>query len=178
MPIITSLYFNSGVKNIPNISADAVAEGVDEAILIYEPEYLQKVLGYPLFAAFDTGRLAEEPEDRWVKLLSGSVFEYGGVQIKWQGFQNEITYQSPIADYVMAKWAADESSNNTGIGESISKGIHAESASALPRVVANWNRMYEKNCILAAFIRSSGLYPEYDGNVDRDLFRPLNALGI
>lgn len=174
MAIISVDYFSDSIKNVPASDEETLQAAID----IYEPDYLRRVLGYPLAKAFSDGLLQVTVEARWMELLEGVEFNYHGSIMKWDGFEDETNFKSPIANYIMAKYTTDNASNNTGIGEAISKGVHSDQANPMPRVVANWNAMYDQNLILAAFISSSGLYPEYDGRVDYQLFRPLNLLGI
>lgn len=179
MSIITLDYFNTGSRNVPNIDAPYVAEYLQSTIDIYESRYLESVLGYPMCKAFLDDLTLDTIPERALNLLNGVEFEYGGHAVKWCGFSNETTFESPIADFVMANYISDNSSSTTGIGEAIPKAIHAATCHCLPRVMQNWNNMIKANLILYAYLKSNAeLYPEFDGNIEAGMFKPINYLGI
>lgn len=179
MSIITLDYFNSGIKNIPNLDAPEVSESVTESIEQYEEGYLIGVLGYPLYKVFMGELEMDVVPDRATNLLTGCEFEYNGALMRWCGFSNVTTYESPIADYVMANYVSDNSSATTGVGESLPKAVHSEIANCLPKVMQNWNRMVAKNKMLFIYLTANKeTYPEYDGRIETGLFKPINYLGI
>lgn len=179
MSIISASYFNGGSHNIPNIDAPEIEELMTSLIDEFEPKYLIGVLGYRLFKAFDAERQQEPIPERAEKLLTGDEFEWGGELLNWDGFSNETTFQSPIADYVMSYYVNDRSSISMGIGEGQPKSIHSDIVNPLPKIMHNWNNMIRKNAILFAYLRANAtIYPEFDGCVDPVFFKPINYLGI
>lgn len=88
MPFIDASYF-VGNLNIPNTDQQAVAEALSLFILKYEPEFLQKLLGYPLYKAFINGMnvvAPATPAQRYLDILYGKEYtDLNGNLAKWQG---------------------------------------------------------------------------------------------
>ena len=179
MSIISLSYFDTGIKNIPNLDAPETSEAVTALIELYEPYYLQDVLGYPLYKVFMDEIAMEEVPERAANLLNGAEFTYNGALLKWSGFKDEATFESPIADYVMANYVSNNSNATTGVGEMLPKSVHADMANPLPKVMQNWNSMVRTNKLLLCFLDANSLvYPEFDGRIYAGMFKPINYFGI
>lgn len=179
MSVISLDYFNSGIRNIPNIDAPEIDEAVTSLIEEFEPKYLKGVLGYSLYKAFENERIQLIITDRTQQLLTGYEFTYCGELMRWDGFSNITTLESPIADYVMSNYVSNQSGLTGGVGEIRPKSEHADVIDPLPKVMQNWNSMVSKNAVLYAYLTSNKeLYPEFDGRVDPVFFKPINYLGI
>lgn len=180
MSVISAIdYFNSGIRNIPNIDAPEINEAVTSLIEELEPKYLTGVLGYALYKAFEYERLQPVVTDRTTQLLTGAEFTYCGELMRWDGLTNTDTLESPIADYVMSNYVNNQSGLTGGVGEIKPKSEHADVIYPLPKVMQNWNNMVVKNAVLYAYLTSNKeLYPEFDGRVDPVFFKPINYFGI
>lgn len=82
--IIDSSYF-SGPLTLAQLGQQTVVESLDNYIQQYEPEYLERVLGYELSKSFIAGLQAAEIEQKWMDLLNGAEFTYYGKLHKWPG---------------------------------------------------------------------------------------------
>jgi hypothetical protein len=178
MSIISAAYFNDGIKNIPNIDKPSVSEMLTDLIAVSEKVYLTAVLGYPLYKAFIAGLAEVTPAAKWVALRDGKDFVYNGKTIRWNGFKDGTTFQSPIANYVMSRYLNDKSIVTSGAGETSSKFENANAESPLTKYVANWNEMVNANVVLYAYLTTSADYPEFDKNIDLSFFKLINMFGI
>lgn len=88
MSFIDASYF-VGELDIPNNGEAAVAERIQFFINKYEPLFLEKLLGYPLYKAFITGMSVTPPatpDVRFLNILSGCEYtDYNGQVQKWKG---------------------------------------------------------------------------------------------
>lgn len=204
MPLIDRTYFEGPI--ILNVTGDSEAL-VDNAIALYEPEYLQKVLGRALYDAFTEGLGSESHsyfddrfsddfvlspyDDRWDWILNGHTFTYGGATYYWPGLTNSGK-QSPVAQYVYYKYRVDNatSTNSTG-GETAPVHENATPASMGPKLCRAWNKMVEWNRTLyymLAYLTDDNddvVYPEwetpqaYADTLNRwALFQTINTFGI
>lgn len=178
MSIISTAYFNDGIKNIPNTDKPAVNEMLTDLIVVCEKVYLNAVLGYPLYKAFIAGLAETTPAAKWTALRDGSDFVFNGKTIRWSGFKDTTTFLSPIANYVMSRYLNDKSVVTSGAGETSSKYENANAESPLTKYVANWNEMVNANVLLYAFLTTSENYPEFDKNIDLSFYKLVNMLGI
>lgn len=96
MSFIDASYF-VGELNIPNSGEQAIAERISLFIGKYEPDFLQKLMGYPLYKAFITGMNVTPPatpDIRWVNILYGAEYtDRQGQLAKWKGL---IVTDNPI----------------------------------------------------------------------------------
>lgn len=86
--LIDKSYF-VGDLNIPNTGDLPVSERLTWFILLNEPDFLQKLLGYPLYKVFIAGLNVTPPttpEQRFIDILYGKEYtDLNGLQRKWQG---------------------------------------------------------------------------------------------
>ena len=86
--LIDKSYF-VGDLNIPNTGDLPVSERLTWFIQKYEPDFLQKLLGYPLYKVFVAGLNVTPPttpEQRFIDILYGKEYtDLNGLQRKWQG---------------------------------------------------------------------------------------------
>jgi hypothetical protein len=176
MAIIDVAYFDSGLTNIPNTDQPSVSEAVNDAIAIYEPEYLKGVLGYELQKAFEAGAAELTPDQRWIDLLDGVEFTRDGVMDKWIGFNN-VQFDSSIAYYVMFHFVRNNDSIFTGIGERKSKSVNSDPISSSAMLMNVWNKMVSLNEILYWFLNNNPDYPEFDGRVTALLYKRFSPFG-
>lgn len=96
MSFIDASYF-VGELSIPNSDEIPVLERINLFIQKYEPVFLQKLMGYPLYKAFVTGinvTAPATPDIRWLNILYGSEYtDRQGQLAKWKGL---IVTDNPI----------------------------------------------------------------------------------
>lgn len=96
MSFIDASYFIAEL-NIPNTGEEAVAQRVTWFINKYEPIFLQKLFGYPLYKAFVAGMNVAPPatpDQRFLDILYGKEYtDYQGRLQKWKGL---IVTDSPV----------------------------------------------------------------------------------
>ncbi|MCP4987258.1 MAG: hypothetical protein GY928_14765 [Colwellia sp.] len=153
MALINDTYFLTGLKAIPNLRG-SVLSSLDTYMSIYEPEYLDAVLGIDLKNDFEAGLLEPVIDSKWLALRDGSEFEYQGIKYKWVGFNNTLK-ESPIAYYVFWKFMSDKNFLFTGAGVVISDSENSNRVSPINHLVTVWCRMANDNRILEKFILSN-----------------------
>lgn len=194
MLLIDYTYFNTGLAFIPQLDLVYNRNRVTRFIEIYEPEYLNRVLGYELSVAFTAGLGAPEVEQRWNDLKNGADFSYFGSKRHWNGFVNTLK-QSPIAMYVYYWYTRKQATPTTGSGNVMPSLENGDRASFMRDMIQVWDDMVCENMILYQFLTANiDLYPEFKtcpfyrwrckrgmhrsmyGDVD--LYIPLNNLNI
>ena len=178
--IITSSYF-IGERNIPNTLHDDVASILNNLISVHEVEYLNALLGYELNKLFTAGIGEVIPEAKWTDLLNGVEFTArNGQLMKWTGFKNTTTYNSPVADYVFYKWLKNNATQLASMGEVQTENENSTPVSSAHRMAKAWNNMVELNKTLYEFILTKpDEYPSFLTNTGtrdcRNLFTKINA---
>jgi len=165
--LINNSYFK-GENLIPNaIEADVTAI-INSMTQKYEPDYLQKALGYELSELFITGIAEVTPDQRFIDLKMGKVFtDSRGMVQKWGGFAPEISagvpdINTPIADYVFYFILNKDAIENTGIGTAKPAAKNAVIVSPADKMCFAWNEMVRKTKTLVAFLNANmGVYPEF-----------------
>lgn len=157
--IIDYTYF-IGKINLPQTGNTDGRADVTGFIETYEPEYLQKVLGYDLWKAFTDGiEGSGEPDSRWLNLLNGGTFIYNGQTNIWPGFEAK---PSPISQYVYYRNQEDGASDTVLTGTSIGKTDNAIRVSPVSKMIDAWNKMVELNILLWNYLyKNRTLYPEW-----------------
>lgn len=84
MAIINASYFN-GEINIPNTDKAPVLDLLYQFIEKYEPELLQRIFGYGFYKDFTAGIQTDPIPQKWVDLLLGVDYTYGGISRRWRG---------------------------------------------------------------------------------------------
>src|SRR5579863_7347288 len=96
MSFIDASYFVADL-NIPNSDNAAVLETITWFIQKYEPMFLEKALGYPLYKAFAAGMNVippVTPDIRFLNILYGTEYiDLNGLTKKWKGL---IVTDNPI----------------------------------------------------------------------------------
>lgn len=93
MSFIDASYF-VGDLTIPNSGSPEVAERISWYIQKYEPLFLQKLFGYPLYKAFVAGMANTPPDQRFLDILYGK--EYTDFQDRIQLWKGLIVTDSPV----------------------------------------------------------------------------------
>lgn len=96
MSFIDASYFVGNI-NIPNTGEQSVAERLTLFINKYEPQFLRKLLGYPLYKAFVAGMAVPPPatpDQRFLNILYGTEYtDYQGRLQMWKGL---IVTDNPV----------------------------------------------------------------------------------
>lgn len=165
MALIDHTFF-VGELNIPNTHRPDVQERLLWFIKKYEPEFLNAVLGAPLYAAFQTGIAAAEPEAVWT-VLKNALMHVDG----------DFKY-SPIANYVYYWYMRDQATITTGVGEAKPNVDHAAPAESAQKMVRAWNEMSAQVTSLHTLLnQSASLYPDLDYRYIRG-HAPINSFNL
>lgn len=165
MSLIDKTFFVKKL-NIPNTGTPEVDEIVDSYIKQYEPQFLLKLMGYPLYKAF----IAAPAEDRFKAIIDGEEYtDLNGMMNKWPGLVVTISDSTPvqkqciIANYVYYKYRAENATQFTGIGEAIIGGENATMVNPRKKMALVWNEMSDQVKQLLQFLDSKqDLYPEWN----------------
>ena len=174
MALIDLTYF-VGPLNIPNTTELLeVANEVNWYINKYEPEFLQKALGYPLYKAYQ----ADKENQRFKDIIEGAEYTdiYGNIA-KWPGLIQEVkpaipagdnTPASPaqkvsvIANYVYYWRQRSNTTQSTGIGEVRPDGDNSQTVSPRQKMISSLNEIHYKVKELVAFLEAKqDVYTEW-----------------
>jgi hypothetical protein len=144
--IIDYTYFINDL-GIPIKSTPALNTAINDSITLYEDEVLKLLLGYKTWKDMKTAYDAAGTLDtKWDKLINGAEFEYtiNGITYfdKWVGFQNDSKV-SLIANYVYFFHRRNNTSQNTGIGETVPTSENSKVISPYTKLVVAWNKMID-----------------------------------
>jgi hypothetical protein len=84
MALIDQSYF-VGDLTIAGLDRPAVQQRLNLFIDKYEDEFLRNLLGHPLYTAFLNGLSAVTVDHKWLDLLQGKEYQYGGRTRQWRG---------------------------------------------------------------------------------------------
>lgn len=137
-------------------------------IAIYEPEFLNNLLGHRLAEAFTEGLKAVAPLQIWLDLRDKIYTRVGGVKF------------SPAANYVYFHAMRHSYSQTAMVGEIKYKPSHAVNMDAAFKIVKAWNDMRDPIFSIHQFVKDN--WSDYksfaDGFPCDRWFRPINTLGI
>lgn len=172
MNLIDTSYFINYLKlPIANIQAD-----LTRSITLYEPEILEKCLGFDLYYTFIN---ADYSETKWDELRNGVVYQDAdGLYKKWTGFVN-TEKSSLIANYVFFKFTSDNSTYSSANTNLISQSENGTATDWREKQRTAYNKMVDMICELDEFItfrnsQDPTTYPNYDPKP----FTKLNVFNI
>lgn len=160
MSLIDSTYFFGNVS-LPNMTDARRIDVVNYFIGIYEPMFLLKLFGYPLYKAYT----AANADPRFVSIISGVEFtDINGNLAKWNGLvRTNPIKQSIIANYVWYWMKRYTSTQTSEVGEFIP--IPAEGTQVVsPRkkMASVWNEMKNEVLVLLEYLDlNPTIYPEF-----------------
>lgn len=178
--IITIPFFDGGELNIPGTETPAISEKVTGFIAKYEPDYLLKALGYPLWKVFKADNYPTPGTQRFQQILNGGVefTDCKGYTRIWNGLNVEDA--SPIANYIWYWFSRDNASFFTSMGEVKGKTENASIASVMTKQTRVWKEMIDITHQLWEFLSAnSTVYPEFDiCQVDQDELQRINIFNL
>lgn len=124
--LIDSSYFIRTI-HVAQKNQAAVSENLESYIGAKVPYILKRFLGDRLFEDFKAGLDEQQPEDKWLRLKNLLV--------------NEVSKESPLANYVFVTLLEDEVLFNSGIGVVLTLGENSTKASPVDKIVRAWNEM-------------------------------------
>lgn len=159
--LIDETYFTKRL-NLPQRGNAEDLQDLLDFIEQYETEYLQCVLGLPLWEAFVAGTEGSGiPDARYQDLLHGANFTYKNCTHKWTGFA-PTSKISPIANYVYWQYVENKIDAVTLTGVTVSSTENNRTVAATDRLVDAWNRMIDMNISLYRFLKANKtVYPEW-----------------
>lgn len=84
MALIDQTYFK-GDLTIAGLDRQQVVERLQLFIEKYEDEFLRELFGYEFYKALLNGLSQVSVEQRWLDILEGKEFQYGGYTRQWRG---------------------------------------------------------------------------------------------
>lgn len=183
--IITPAYF-FGKLRLPQTGNPEGLADVQKFIDVYEPEFLQKALGYDLWQAFTEGIADSDSgsgaviDQRWIDLLEGKAFTLHSREWKWIGFEGGPLHLSPIANYVYYKYRENGVSDTVLVGEVQSTTDNNRVISPRAKMQDAWNEMCEMLQGLRGFLYANqAIYPEWKTHHDcSNHFQKVNSFDI
>jgi hypothetical protein len=149
--IIDYTYFINEIS-IPIKSTAALNGAINDSISLYEDEVLKLLLGYKLWkemkAAYDASvaTVSTPLPTKWDRFINGAEFDYtidGETYTdKWVGLKN-ASKTSLIANYVYFFHRRNNVSQNSGIGETVSKAENSVIINPYVKCVIAWNKMID-----------------------------------
>lgn len=159
--LIDSTYFD-GPLLIAGFDKESVRLAVDKAITKYEPEYLRKVMGASLYAAFMAGTTvgngafsegfssgfgnAGTIADRWLWIRDGHTFTYGTDTFYYPGIKEAI------ACYVYWHYMNKNARQTTTMGVFMPKAENAKNVGPSKDMMDAWNTMVDINNSLSTMV--------------------------
>ncbi len=171
MSLIDASYFVKKL-NIPNTDSPEIAEAVTSYINQFEPMFLQRLFGYPLYSAYK----AHSADARFTDILNGKEYtNLNGYLNKWNGLIEVLVpaptppattpvaqKQSIIANFVYYHYRIENVTQFSGIGEMLMFGENANAVSPRRRLATVWNEMSN---VVKQFIQfldaNQSIYPEW-----------------
>jgi hypothetical protein len=180
--IVDKTYFFGEIL-IGQLSELAVQDKVANFIDMYEPEFLEGILGYVSYKNF----LLTPPDQKWLDLLNGKEYvdEYG-VTRNWKGlkFTTGTIKQSPIAFYIYYWYQRSQLTNTAGVGEVKAHSENGYTASPKYKMVNAWNKMVDSVIELYSFMRANQLiYSDWytwasNNNSNTKFLKTINTFGL
>lgn len=157
---IDTTYFRSTLSlNASSVELTAV---LNEYIVRYENEFLDKALGYQLAQLLR----ATPAEQRFIDLLQGKEYTYNDATYKWQGLANSTTKASPIANYVYCQYVRNTAVILMPTGAQTATTENASRVDPTDKIVFAWQDMARVNMEMYHYLTSNNLvYPEYEKNI-------------
>jgi hypothetical protein len=167
---LIDISFFTKLINVPNSGNSEIAETLNSYVAQYEPEFLEKVLGYSLFKAYKDNSASQ----RFVDIITGKEFtDLNGNLNKWNGLVKTIVpastnpdiaaqKQSIIANYVYYNYRKENITQYTGLGEKIFSSEEVSTVSPRRRLVIVWNEISkEVNQLIQFLDANQAVYPEW-----------------
>lgn len=155
-------HFDHGAIMLPNTDAGST-EGIalQADIDVYEPQYLELILGYATAKQFSEGLDADDAA--CIALRDGAEYtDTSGELQKWQGFTTKG--KNPIANYVYWFVRTDSASQTFSIGESTASVENGARTSPRQKMVSAWNAMVDMNVKLHEYLYANQAnFPDYVG---------------
>jgi hypothetical protein len=158
--LIDLTYFNTD-KTVSRPETDTLLTAY---ILKFEPEILEKILGYDLKKAFLAG-LTGTVAQKWTDLKEGKEYSKDGIYYNWPGFTNTLK-QSLIANYVFYKFTCGAFYTTNGSGIWLASSENSKQADKRYLQVMIYNEMIDLINKMDCFISyqnsvDSATYPNY-----------------
>lgn len=175
--IIDYTYFR-GKISLPQVADTLGQQSVNEFIQIYEPLFLQDVLGYDLWKVFSAGILIDPIPDRFDKILNGVEYQFAGVTIQWVGFSNEQK-MSAIANYVYYTILEDNSTHLTRVGTVAPNADNSIQIDPVKKQCDSWKEMVTMLHKLRRYLLlNQSVYPEWKTYPITKVYKMNNLLSI
>ena len=142
--IINSTYFINEIfiaGQANSVDIDSSRSKLSGFINKYEPKFLTDLLGDVLYSEFKSGLLEVPIPQKWTDLKNVLA--------------NDITKESPIANYVYYWFLRNASTTTVEVGESKQLTENAERVSSIDKQVRAWNEMVDWNRKVIIFLNAN-----------------------
>ena len=163
-----------GEINVAGTEQTIVAEELCRFIHDYEPRFMEAVLGYDLSKLFYDGAAESSPDQRWIDLLNGVVYDNNGRNTNWRGLK------PLVGRYVYYFYFRNLARLATTAGEKIPQADNATAPQVSVLAYDRWGRMLSELPCLADYLRNCKdgddlVYPEWDNG---DTTMPIFGSGV
>jgi len=178
MPNLIDISYFFGSLEVAQKGETSVITDLNAFISDKEPEFMQQLLGYPLYQEFVAG--LGTPTAKWTQLDTGYTYTVNGVQHRWNGFRYTFgsLKKSPIANYVYWYYSQSLVTIATGTGQKQVQAQNAINASANDKNVKAWNEMVKQCYACVHYLLYGGTEYGYTQDACQEIFKYKNTLGL
>lgn len=164
MALIVTTSFFYGLNAIPQLTETLIQTNVTALITELEPEFLEQLLGYPLYKQYKAWDGAAA--GRFKDLRDGVEYtNCFGELAKWKGLKRDGENISPIANYIYYWWLRKESTVTTAGGEKKTDKKSSVNTDSTNKQNKAWNTMVKWNKEFWEYMYvKQDVYPEYVTN--------------
>jgi hypothetical protein len=170
MSFIDDTYFIRGLTVAQIGQGGGNQEALQMYITLYEPKFLQEVLGYGFYKLM----MANIASPRFAALINGAEYTYENVLRKWGGFSN-AEKESPVANYVFYQFGRRNVEHAVGLGVMLPVAENAQIMIPTLTLINAWNEMVTMVKNMNYYLKANaGTYPEYK-EAETKCFHTINA---
>lgn len=151
-----------------SLPIDEVGAQIDALILRFEPEIIEKCLGFSLKNDFYTGLEADPILQKWLDLRDGKIYTIEEISYQWIGFAN-ASKKSIISYFIYVEYLIETTRNIAGSGGKIIQSENSVISDSYAEQCRAFNRGMELMKQLNDFINYANdldltTYPNYEMN--------------
>jgi hypothetical protein len=164
MPITDNTYYINDIQ----LPVDEIGAILNPLIIRFEPEIIEKCLGFSLKNDFYAGLGIVPIAQKWLDLRDGIVYQIDGISYQWIGFKNEAK-KSIISYFIYVEYLAQKTKSIVGSGGKINQSENGQTVDTFVEQCRAFNRGIELMKQLDTFINYSNeqtpdTYPNYEMN--------------
>src|SRR5512147_2492529 len=161
MAIISNAYFINDIQ----LPLDEAGAKLTSLINRFEPEIIEKCLGFSLKNEFYTWLNAPDTTQKWLDLRDGKIYQIDGISYEWVGFANDRKIS--IISYFVHVEYLKTTKTITSVGGKTTKSENSDSTDTYIEQCRSFNKAIELMNQLDAFITYANdldpeTYPNYE----------------